>query len=240
MDKTLNKDHKAISSMFNSIAGKYDLLNHLLSLGIDKGWRRKQVRFVKSENPGKVLDLACGTGDLTISLYKAGLKALGVDIAEGMLEIAKEKSRKISAEDPLKPEYILAPAELIPLPDNSVDSVTIAFGIRNFQNRPQSFKEINRVLSPNGTLAILEFATPRNILWRGMFNIYFLYILPLIGRIISKDANAYTYLPESVMKFPQYEQFCSELSEGGFTDVRYRSLTGGVALLYTARKNDLR
>ncbi|MFA6335361.1 MAG: bifunctional demethylmenaquinone methyltransferase/2-methoxy-6-polyprenyl-1,4-benzoquinol methylase UbiE [Bacteroidales bacterium] len=238
MDKILNKDRAVISSMFNSIAGKYDLLNHLLSLGIDKIWRRKLVKFVKSKRPGIVLDLACGTGDLTIALYKAGLKVIGMDIAEGMIDVAKAKCSNFPAEDKLKPEYLLAPAELIPLEDKSVDAVTIAFGIRNFENRNQSFKEIKRVLKSNGYLAILEFATPKNLLWKGMFNIYFFYILPLIGKIISKDSSAYSYLPESVMSFPKYDQFCKELVESGFTDVRYKSLTGGVALLYTARRAD--
>lgn len=236
MDKILNKDRASISSMFNSIAGKYDFLNHLLSLGIDRGWRRKLVKFVKSKNPAKVLDLACGTGDLTISLYKAGLEVVGVDIADKMLGIARAKNSSLKGINVPKPIYKLASADMIPKPDSSFDAVTIAFGIRNFENRSQSLHEIKRVLNDNGYLAILEFATPRNIVWRGMFNIYFLYILPLIGRIISKDSNAYSYLPESVKSFPQYQGFCNELLEIGFTDIQYRSFTGGVAVLYTAKK----
>jgi len=263
MDKTLGikdnipgKDRAAISSMFNSIAEKYDFLNHILSLGIDRGWRRKLVKFVKLNsspyNTGnasvlsnaKVLDLACGTGDLTIALYKAGLEVVGVDIAEKMLDIAKAKNTRLPAkkaqkENSLnipKPEYILASADSIPLPDNSFNAVTIAFGIRNFENRSNSLQDIKRVLTAGGYLAIIEFATPKNAIWRNMFNLYFLNILPLIGKMISKDSNAYSYLPESVKSFPQYEVFCKEMVDIGFTDVNYRPLTGGVTVLYTAKK----
>jgi demethylmenaquinone methyltransferase / 2-methoxy-6-polyprenyl-1,4-benzoquinol methylase len=236
MDKMLSKDRASISSMFNSIAGKYDFLNHFLSLGIDRGWRRKLVKFIKSKSPAKVLDLACGTGDLTISLYKAGLEVIGVDIADKMLGMARAKNSSLKGSKVPKPIYTLASADLIPQPDGSFDAVTIAFGIRNFENRSQSLNEIKRILNDNGSLAILEFATPRNILWRSMFNLYFKNILPLIGRMISKDSNAYSYLPESVKSFPQYQGFCNELSDQGFTNVQYRSLTGGVAVLYTAKK----
>lgn len=235
MAKILQKDRASISSMFNNIAGKYDLLNHLLSFGVDRGWRRKLVKFVKSKHPKKVLDLACGTGDLTIALYKAGLEVVGIDIAEKMLDVAKAKNSKFASGEMAQPEYLLASAEKIPLPDKSVDAVTIAFGIRNFENRSGSLQDIKRVLNSNGYLAILEFATPKNIIWKGMFSIYFLNILPFIGRLISKDANAYSYLPESVKSFPQYDEFCKELLEIGFIDVKYISLTGGVAVLYTAK-----
>jgi demethylmenaquinone methyltransferase/2-methoxy-6-polyprenyl-1,4-benzoquinol methylase len=227
--------------MFNNIAGKYDLLNHLLSMGIDKGWRRKLIKYIQSGNPQKVLDLACGTGDLTISLYKAGVEVIGVDIAEKMLDIAKIKTSKLNKKIVSKtsvpyPEYKLASAENIPLMENSVDAVTIAFGIRNFEDRSKSLSEIMRVLNDSGYLAILEFATPKNILWRGLFSFYFHYILPIIGSIISKDYKAYNYLPASVASFPQYEVFCQELQNSGFKEVQYQSLTGGVAVLYTARK----
>ncbi|MEN6617960.1 MAG: bifunctional demethylmenaquinone methyltransferase/2-methoxy-6-polyprenyl-1,4-benzoquinol methylase UbiE [Rikenellaceae bacterium] len=236
MDEALQRDSAVISSMFNSIAGKYDLLNHLLSLGIDRGWRRKLVKFVKSKSSGRVLDLACGTGDLTIALYKAGFEVVGADIADKMLDVAKAKSSRLVSGKTLPPVYLLASAEMIPLPDRSFDSVTIAFGIRNFENRGQSLLEIMRILNYDGFLSILEFATPKNILWRGLFNLYFLNILPLIGRLISKNVNAYNYLPNSVKSFPQYEEFCKELLEIGYTQVKYRSLTGGVAVLYTAKK----
>ena len=236
MDNALQKDRASVSSMFNNIASKYDLLNHLLSLGIDKIWRRKLLKFVKANNPKKILDLACGTGDMTIALYKSGFEVIGADIAEKMLEIARVKSIKIHNGNTPPPVYILASADSIPFPDNSFDSVTITFGIRNFENRKSSLQEIIRVLKNGGYLSILEFALPKNRLWRGLFNFYFLNILPLIGRLISKDMKAYTYLPESVKSFPQYGDLCKEIIEEGFSEVKYTSLTGGVAVLYTARK----
>jgi len=236
MDNALQKDRASVSSMFNNIAGKYDLLNHLLSLGIDKIWRRKLLKFVKANNPKKILDLACGTGDMTIALYKSGFEVIGADIAEKMLEIARVKSNRIRSGSIPSPVYILASADSIPFPDNSFDSVTITFGIRNFENRKSSLQEIIRVLKNGGYLSILEFALPKNKLWRGLFNFYFLNILPLVGRLISKDMKAYTYLPESVKSFPQYGDLCNEISAEGFTEVQYKSLTGGVAVLYTARK----
>jgi demethylmenaquinone methyltransferase/2-methoxy-6-polyprenyl-1,4-benzoquinol methylase len=222
--------------MFNNIASKYDLLNHLLSLGIDKIWRRKLLKFVKANNPKKVLDLACGTGDMTIALYRSGVEVIGADIAEKMLDIARVKSDRIYSGSTPPPVYILASADSIPMPDECFDSVTITFGIRNFENRKSSLQEILRVLKKGGCLAILEFATPKNRLWRGLFNFYFLNILPLVGRLISKDMKAYTYLPESVKSFPQYGDLCKEITDEGFSEVQYTSFTGGVAVLYTARK----
>ncbi len=236
MDNALQKDRESVSSMFNNIASKYDLLNHLLSLGIDKIWRRKLLKFVKANNPEKVLDLACGTGDMTIALSRAGFEVIGADIAEKMLDVARAKSKRINYKSITPPVYILASADSIPMPDDSFDSVTITFGIRNFENRKSSLQEILRVLKKGGHLAILEFATPKNRVWRLLFNFYFLNILPLIGRIISRDMKAYSYLPESVRQFPQYSDLCKEISDEGFSEVQYSSLTGGVAVLYTAKK----
>lgn len=236
MSNALQKDRESVSSMFNNIASKYDLLNHLLSFGIDKIWRRKLLKFVKAGNPEKVLDLACGTGDMTIAIYKSGFEVIGIDIAEKMLEIAKGKSNRIRSGSTPPPAYILASADSIPFSDNSFDSVTITFGIRNFENRISSLQEIMRVLKNGGYLSILEFAMPKNRLWHGLFNFYFLNILPFVGKLISKDIKAYTYLPVSVKSFPQYGDLCNEIKNEGFTEVKFKSLTGGVAVLYTARK----
>ncbi|MCK9629216.1 MAG: bifunctional demethylmenaquinone methyltransferase/2-methoxy-6-polyprenyl-1,4-benzoquinol methylase UbiE [Bacteroidales bacterium] len=236
MEKGLSKEHSTISAMFNSIAGKYDLLNHLLSLGIDKGWRRKLVKSLKRSSSKVVLDLACGTGDLTIALYKEGFTVTGADLSINMLEIARHKSEKIAKEGHPLPSYIECSAESLPFEDSSFDAVTISFGIRNFQNRDTALQEILRVLKSNGRLAILEFATPRNFLWRVLYNTYFSVILPIIGRIISKDARAYRYLPESVKEFPQYETFCKEIEKQGFKNINFKPLTGGVAVLYFAEK----
>lgn len=236
MEKGLSKEHSTISAMFNSIAGKYDLLNHLLSLGIDKGWRKNLVRGIKRSSAKVILDLACGTGDLTIALYKEGFTVTGADLSVNMLEIARQKSEKIKIEEQPVPKYIECSAENLPFEDSSFDAVTISFGIRNFQNRDIALREIFRVLRANGRLSILEFATPKNFVWRTLFNTYFSVILPVIGRIISKDTGAYRYLPESVKEFPQYETFCKEIEEQGFKNINFKPLTGGVAVLYFAEK----
>ncbi len=236
MEKELSKEHSTISAMFNSIAGKYDLLNHLLSLGIDKRWRRKLVRGLKRSSAKAILDLACGTGDLTIALYKEGFTVTGADLSVNMLEIARHKNEKTIIEDRPVPKYIECSAENLPFEDSSFDAVTISFGIRNFQNREIALQEIFRVLKSNGILAILEFATPKNFVWKTLFNTYFSVILPVIGRLVSKDTWAYRYLPESVKEFPQYETFCSEIEKRGFKIINFKPLTGGVAVLYFAEK----
>lgn len=243
----LNKESSRISGMFNGIAPSYDLLNHLLSLNIDKYWRRGMVHFLedtfiqaggKNHPEPRVLDIACGTGDSAIALYKRGMAVTGADIAEKMLEVAVAKNEKLKKKGlsaPL-PEYILASAEALPFPDNSFDAVTISFGIRNFNRREKCLEEIYRVIKPEGVLAILEFAKPKNRMIRFTYNLYFNNILPFIGNIISKDKGAYKYLAESVEQFPRYDAFCKELEAGGFTNVTYKKYTSGIAVLYTGQK----
>ncbi len=240
MTGTLKKDRAGISAMFNNIAGSYDILNHLLSFGIDRYWRRVLVKRVIKRNPKKILDIACGTGDLTISLFKKGVEVTGLDIADKMIAIAKKKSDKASKKysaGTCIPNYICCSADELPFENSTFDAVTIGFGIRNFENRGESLLEIRRVLKKGGTLAILEFATPKNKLWRSLFNVYFLKVLPLVGKVISKDSHAYNYLPKSVESFPQYSEFAEELEHFGFESVDYQSLTGGVAILYIASRS---
>src|SRR3989339_18605 len=236
MNIKINKEREKISTMFNNIAGSYDLLNHLLSFGIDKRWRKRLIGRVLLKNPKTVLDIACGTGDLTLALFKKGVKVTGLDIAQKMMDVAEEKMarhiRKTQKTTLSKPEFVCASAESIPFENSTFDAVTIGFGIRNFENRGESLLEISRVLKKGGTLAILEFATPKNKIWRWFFNLYFLKILPFIGKIISKDNHAYSYLPQSVSTFPQYEEFASELENFGYVNIDYIALTGGVAILY--------
>lgn len=236
MPETLKKERSIISAMFNNIAGSYDLLNHLLSLGIDKIWRKRLIKHLMSSPPVKVLDLATGTGDIAIELFRRGVEVTGIDIAQKMLDKANEKcAAERKSATPL-PMFLLASADEIPFPDNSFDAVTIGFGIRNFENREQSLGEIFRVINNGGQLAILEFASPKNRVWRALYTFYFHNILPVAGKIISKDMSAYTYLPESVSEFPQYDAFCGELRIVGFTSVDFKPLSGGVAVLYTAKK----
>ena len=230
--KHLNKDEATISSMFNGIAGKYDLLNHLMSFGMDIRWRKRMVNTIIKEkgNSAKVLDLACGTGDLTFALSRKGFNVVGGDISQGMLDVAIAKKE---TEKGLKGhiEFRNCSAESIPYPDGTFDAATISFGIRNFDHREKCLAEIRRVLKKDGKLYIMEFAEPRNRIWRFIFGMYFKYYTPAIGRMISKDTSAYSYLPESVRQFPKYQAFIQEM-EQEFENCSYRSLSGGIALLY--------
>lgn len=249
----LDKSSGKIAEMFDKIALKYDFLNHLLSFNIDRSWRRKTVRWVvgeASKNSGvhpNVLDLACGTGDLSGLLYKKGAKVTGADISNGMLSIAKKKNDKLMewADRVVRddrwyannlPVYRLFGAEHILLPDKSFGAVTIAFGFRNFENRSAALIEILRVLESGGSLAILEFAYPSNFFAKRLFNLYFKYYLPIVGKMVSKDKDAYKYLVDSVMAFPRYDALKAEIADAGFADVHYRRLTLGIACLYMARK----
>lgn len=227
----LSKDKKEIAGMFDSIAPRYDFLNHLLSLNIDRTWRRKLVKCAISNNPACILDLACGTGDVSRALSEKNIKVTGLDISENMLSIARTKKCKGPAIT-----YINGPADDIPFPDNNFDAVTISFGIRNFDKRETCLEEIYRVLSPEGTLAILEFSIPRNRLWKAVYTFYFTRFLPIIGRAVSHQQFAYSYLPQSALEFPKMEDFCNELSSAGFKNVTSRPLSGGIACIYLGIK----
>ena len=225
----MDKDEKKISGMFDSIASKYDRMNHGMSLGIDRLWRRRFVRRLAKKLPEKaaVLDLACGTGDLTKALSEKGYQVTGLDISSEMMAIGREKCRYLSP----KPNFVLGSAEQIPFPDDTFDAVTIAFGLRNFDHRARCLAEIHRVLKPGGQLAVLEFAVPRNRHWNKIYLFYFKNILPLIGRLVG-SADAYGYLVDSVLAFPRYEALCDEFRRAGFLFPRYKPYTGGIACAY--------
>ena len=229
MTERLDKDEKKISGMFDSIASKYDRMNHGMSLGIDRLWRRRFVRRLAKKLPEKaaVLDLACGTGDLTKALSEKGYQVTGLDISSEMMAIGREKCRYLSP----KPNFVLGSAEQIPFPDDTFDAVTIAFGLRNFDHRARCLAEIRRVLKPGGQLAVLEFAVPRNRHWNKIYLFYFKNILPLIGRLVG-SADAYGYLVDSVLAFPRYEALCDEFRRAGFLFPRYNPYTGGIACAY--------
>ena len=233
MTERLDKDEKKISGMFDSIASKYDRMNHGMSLGIDRLWRRRFVRRLAKKLPEKaaVLDLACGTGDLTKALSEKGYQVTGLDISSEMMAIGREKCRYLSP----KPNFVLGSAEQIPFPDDTFDAVTIAFGLRNFDHRARCLAEIRRVLKPGGQLAVLEFAVPRNRHWNKIYLFYFKNILPLIGRLVG-SADAYGYLVDSVLAFPRYEALCDEFRAAGFDFPRYKPYTGGIACGYFASR----
>ena len=229
MEKNLDKNSKKIAGMFDSIASKYDRMNHGMSLGIDRQWRKRFVRTLAGRlAPGaQVLDLACGTGDLTKALAQRGWQVTGLDISAEMMEVGKEKC---AALDP-KPVFVLGSAEAIPFADASFDAVTIAFGLRNFDRRAQCLQEIRRVLKPGGVLAVLEFAVPKNGFWRGLYLFYFKHAMRLVGRLIGR-ADAYGYLVDSVLAFPRYEELSAEFLAAGFTKTSYHSYSGGIAVGY--------
>lgn len=224
----LNKERKVISSMFDSIAPVYDRLNHILSFGIDRQWRKRLVRAVCQPEVHKVLDVACGTGDVSMALRDKGMAVTGVDISERMLAIACSKVAGV--------EFMTGDASALPFSDSSFDAVTIAFGIRNFDKRDKCIEELFRVIRPGGILAVLEFSIPDNRLWRMVYTWYFKNILPVIGRVVSKQEYAYSYLPESSFEFPSPELFLKELEAGGFSGLSVRKMTGGVACLYVGRR----
>lgn len=225
-----------VNAMFDSIAHRYDFLNHLLSFGIDRIWRRKAIKIIGREiKPVKILDVATGTGDLAIASLKLKPDSVtGIDISENMLAIGRTKINKLGLSE--KITLFQGDSEKIESENNFFDVAMVAFGVRNFSNPLIGLKEMNRVLRRGGMIMVLEFSKPSSFPFSYVYKFYFLNILPFVGRLFSKDKNAYTYLPESVMMFPDNEKFMSLLSEAGFVDVRQKKLSGGIASIYTGKK----
>lgn len=225
-----------VRSMFNSIAGKYDFLNHFLSMGIDIYWRNQLVKRLKKNRPSQILDIATGTGDLAITISKALPQAsiIGADISENMLEVGKQKVIKKKLDDRIKME--LGDSEKLKYNDGFFDAVTVAFGVRNYEDLDKGLKEMNRVTKTNGTVNILEFSKPTAFPIKQIYNFYFSSILPLLGKSVSKDDAAYTYLPESVQKFPDGDKFLKHLSSAGYQDVKQVKFTFGICSLYMGKK----
>ena len=225
-----------VAGMFDGIAGRYDFLNHLLSMGIDKGWRKKAIRAVASVQPKKILDVATGTGDLAIAAVKAmpAVHVTGVDISVGMLDVGRKKI----AGEKLGDRIMLATgdSEALPFADAAYDAVMCAYGVRNFEHLEAGLREMQRVLRPGGRLAILEFSQPKRFPVAQVYRFYFRFILPAIGKIVSRHSRAYTYLPESVAAFPEGKDFCAMLGRCGFKDARAQPLSFGITTLYTAGK----
>jgi len=223
--------------MFDSIAWRYDFLNHFLSFGTDRSWRRKAIRIIgRRSDPSTILDVATGTGDLAVSSLKLGpVKVTGIDISEKMLEIGKEKIRKAGLSDRI--ELNRGDCENISYPDNSFDVSMVAFGVRNFSNPLAGLKEMRRVTKAGGMIMVLEFSRPVSFPFRQIYGFYFLNILPFFGRLFSKDRRAYSYLPDSVMNFPDNENFLKLLSEAGFDELEQKRLTGGIASIYSGIKS---
>ena len=263
-----------IRQMFDTIASDYDFLNHLMSLGVDRGWRRKALReIVGAADAPRVLDVACGTGDFSLAIARAlavpagdagehfrsgavreraartrfrepaatagtAATVTGVDLSEGMLNVMREKVNKAGFAPESAGNVIVTAevgdAEKLRFEEKTFDVVTVAFGVRNFENRPRGLEEMLRVLKPGGRLVILELSVPSNRILRGCYNLYFQHLLPWIGGLISGDKAAYRYLPASVLAFPGKEAFTAELIRAGFVDVRHRALTLGLCRMYVA------
>ena len=222
--------------MFDRISPKYDALNHLLSLNIDKTWRRKAAKAVAKQHPKTILDLATGTADLAIALAKRNpqAKIIGVDISEKMLEIGKVKIAKQGLENQVK--LCFGDAAVLPFEDNSFDAVTVGFGVRNFEDLDKGLSEISRVLKPDGQAVILEFSLPEKFPFKQVYKLYFKHMLPRIGGWVSKDKSAYSYLPSSVENFPKPNRFLQFLSDNGLRNSKKRAFSLGIATLYVAQK----
>lgn len=244
-----------VRDMFNNISGSYDKLNHIMSLDMDKGWRKKAIkRIVDVDKPLNILDLACGTGDFSIAIAKfitstrgcsycsccssnrkpTSSRITGVDFSEGMLDIMKSKVEAEGLSDVIVVRQ--GDGEALDFADNTFDRVSIAFGIRNFEDKEKGLKEILRVLKPGGRLVLLELSLPENSLFRWIFNLYFNNILPYIGGVISGNKNAYHYLPQSVSAFPKRSEFMKLMSDCGFKSVAHRAFTFGVCRMYIGEK----
>ena len=233
-DKNTSKKEQ-IAAMFNSISGKYDFLNHFLSLGIDILWRKRAVRLLKKHQPKLILDIATGTGDFAIEALSLNPeKIIGVDISEGMLSVGREKLIKKNLTD--KIELISGDSEFLPFEDNFFDAVIVSFGVRNFENLEKGLSDMLRVLKPGGKVVILEFSKPKSFPFKQIYQFYFQWILPKIGKLISKNHAAYTYLPDSVQAFPDGDDFLNILDKIGFQKNQCTPLTLGISSIYFGSK----
>ncbi|WP_370476973.1 bifunctional demethylmenaquinone methyltransferase/2-methoxy-6-polyprenyl-1,4-benzoquinol methylase UbiE [Tamlana flava] len=224
-----------VTKMFDTISGDYDGLNRVISFGIDIKWRKKVVNIIAESNPQTILDIATGTGDLAINLAETNAnKIVGLDISSGMLAIGKQKVQKKGLES--KIEMVLGDSEKMPFEDNTFDAITVAFGVRNFENLENGLKEIYRVLKPNGTFVILETSVPTKTPYKQGYKFYTKNVLPLIGKVFSKDRSAYKYLSESASVFPYGEALNNILRKIGFISVEDFPQTFGVATIYKSSK----
>jgi demethylmenaquinone methyltransferase/2-methoxy-6-polyprenyl-1,4-benzoquinol methylase len=234
-----------IHHLFDSISPEYDRLNHILSMDIDKIWRKKAVRKILTGSNGKseaekslqILDVACGTGDFSIAIagqMPEGSHIIGIDLSEGMLEIMDRKIKKANLQN--KISWMQGDCEDLPFKDGTFDRVSVAFGVRNFENREKGLQEMLRILKPGGRLVILELSVPSNRILRWFFNLYFLNILPLVGGKVSGDKAAYKYLPSSVLNFPGKKSFMKTLTDCGYREVSHKAFSMGICRMYTGEK----
>ena len=224
-----------VTAMFDNISARYDFMNHFLSFGIDRIWRRKAVHLLKDIQPQYILDLATGTGDFALALLKLKPKKIvGMDISRGMLDVGIKKMKERKVDHIIEMKH--GDSEGLPFESNSFDAVTVSFGVRNFEDLSQGLSEMLRVTRPGGKIVILEFSKPKKFPIKQSFRLYSKYIIPFFGKRIAKDEEAYAYLPESVQAFPEGQAFLDILTCLGYQNVSKKELSGGIATLYTGNK----
>jgi ubiquinone/menaquinone biosynthesis methyltransferases len=230
-----NQKKQQVEQMFDNIAPKYDFLNHFLSFGIDKIWRKKAIKILSKYRHGSILDVASGTGDFAIAASKLHPERIvGFDLSEQMLNVGREKVKRLKLDSLI--EFRKGDSEAMPFVSEEFDAITVAFGVRNFENLEAGLKEFYRVLKPQGVVVILEFSKPKYFPMKQLYRIYSFGILPAIGKLISKDKAAYSYLPESVMAFPDDQKFLDILKGVGFPKVSQKRLSFGISTIYYAQK----
>jgi demethylmenaquinone methyltransferase/2-methoxy-6-polyprenyl-1,4-benzoquinol methylase len=231
-----NKSKKEeVAEMFNNISARYDFLNHFLSLGIDKLWRKRAVKELKPIAPKRILDIATGTGDFALELLSLRpTEIVGLDISEGMLQVGRDKMKKRKVDNIIS--MVLGDSENLPFEDGHFDAITVGFGVRNFENLEKGLSEMLRVIRPGGKIIILEFSKPKKFPVKQSFGFYSKYIIPFFGKNISKDEKAYAYLPESVAAFPEGQDFMEILRKLGYQEVKGRTVSGGIATIYSGGK----
>lgn len=234
-DSELSKKQQ-VAAMFDKIAFRYDFLNRFLSAGIDVSWRKKALKQLKTLQPKYILDVATGTGDVAILAEKIlhPDKITGIDISEGMLDIGRKKLEKVGLQN--KINLLQGDSENLNFADNSFDAITVAFGVRNFQNLEKGLSEMLRVLRPGGKLVVLEFSRPKNFFFKTFYNLYMKIITPGVGKLIAKNKDAYEYLNESVQRFPEGQDFIDILNKAGYRSTYYKPLTLGICSIYCGNK----
>ena len=234
-DSNLSKKQQ-VAEMFDSIAFRYDFLNRFLSVGIDVSWRKKAINQLKAIEPKKVLDVATGTADVALMTFKMlhPEKIIGIDISEGMLDLGRQKIEKLGLTKNI--ELLKGDSENINFEDNSFDAITVAFGVRNFENLETGLKEMHRVLRQGGKLVVLEFSKPKNAACKVFYNLYMNQIAPSFGKLFSKNNNAYQYLNDSVQAFPEGETFLNIMKQAGFREAYVKPLTLGICSIYCGSK----
>ena len=227
-----------VREMFDSIAPAYDFMNRMMTFGIDKWWRSKAVNMLRRDAPKIILDVATGTGDLAMTLcHKLHPRSLtGIDLSEKMIEIARQKCLESPDTEDIDVNFQTANCLNLPFGDNTYHCVTVAYGVRNFENLLQGYKEMHRVLAPGGTLCVIELSTPTSRIIKPLYKLYTKHIIPLVGRIVSHDVRAYSYLPESIAAVPQGNTMLNLMRHAGFSETKFIPLTFGTCTIYTAKK----